>query len=660
MESHSDDTILYEVKPGDSLSAIAAQFGYVTPTQLARINRLSLIGCGLPPVFPGQKLLVPTLNRGSLDPLKIRRAPGTALRVRASTTIQTIQHSSECEFNINPNFYSQTRRTISDSSRIDEENERQFVKVPVQRLLPDGKLVDGVLLITPDALCFDAAQLALAQKRAYLAQHPSLSSTDNSPRHRGATGDSSTATVTTTPSRPSTPEITTTIPKELMDLGLCIPLSAISSMTTLKKFVQRRSSNQHDQTPSHIHQHHSSVDVSESNKSDSTQDDRHETGVPRDLGDHSEVDNGVAGDVFDAPSELPPHQVMTESVEHRTTNGTDHLVDSSPSSRSFSASANGSHTEDIKDNDFIILEAENSLFLRLMLVHEAKQIPLEHTFKIPTDRIAEVFAFLLRAGVGANHNKRLTSSSSSHLVDDEHNKSLSRRSMVEEALECMESATPLPGMYNGTSAILSDDMLEDLGANFPTHWIGSNLRLVYKTEQDGYSLHTLYRKAREVTGGVLLLIRDTSGMVFGALMSETMHCSQHFYGTGETCVFHWSPDFKRYDWTKKNYFFMRGSPASFQIGGQSGRNAIWFDEALKYGRSEPTDTFDNPILSGRLAEFQFASLSNPDNTSTDQENDNPRDDPDTNVVSPNHSVASADVDSIPFLIDCLELWELVS
>ncbi|OON20458.1 LysM domain protein [Opisthorchis viverrini] len=67
MESNSDDTILYEVKPGDSLSAIAAQFGYVTPTQLARINRLSLIGCGLPPVFPGQKLLVPTLNRGSLD-----------------------------------------------------------------------------------------------------------------------------------------------------------------------------------------------------------------------------------------------------------------------------------------------------------------------------------------------------------------------------------------------------------------------------------------------------------------------------------------------------------------------------------------------------------------------------------------------------------------
>ncbi|KER18650.1 hypothetical protein T265_12203, partial [Opisthorchis viverrini] len=61
------------------------------------------------------------------------------------------------------------------------------------------------------------------------------------------------------------------------------------------------------------------------------------------------------------------------------------------------------------------------------------------------------------------------------------------------------------------------------------------------------------------------------------------------------------------------------------------------------GRSEPTDTFDNPILSGRLAEFQFTSLSHFDNTSTDQENDNPRDGLDTNVVSPSHSVASADV-----------------
>ncbi|KAF6773451.1 hypothetical protein AHF37_07769, partial [Paragonimus kellicotti] len=85
-----------------------------------------------------------------------------------------------------------------------------------------------------------------------------------------------------------------------------------------------------------------------------------------------------------------------------------------------------------------------------------------------------------------------------------------------------------------------------LGSNFPTHWIGANLQLIYKTEQDGYSLGTLYRKSKDVEGGVLLVIRDTLGTVFGAILSERIQCSKHFYGTGETCVFHWCPDFKAF------------------------------------------------------------------------------------------------------------------
>ncbi|KAF5394270.1 LysM domain protein [Paragonimus heterotremus] len=67
MESNSDGFCVYEVRPGDSLSGIAAHFGYVTPTQLARINKLSLIGCGLPPVFPGQRLIVPQVSKGGTD-----------------------------------------------------------------------------------------------------------------------------------------------------------------------------------------------------------------------------------------------------------------------------------------------------------------------------------------------------------------------------------------------------------------------------------------------------------------------------------------------------------------------------------------------------------------------------------------------------------------
>ncbi|KAF6773452.1 hypothetical protein AHF37_07770 [Paragonimus kellicotti] len=127
---------------------------------------------------------------------------------------------------------------------------------------------------------------------------------------------------------------------------------------------------------------------------------------------------------------------------------------------------------------------------------------------------------------------------------DDRASSCTHRSLVEEALEDMQCASPAPELYGGFSGILSDDMLLDLGSNFPTHWIGANLQLIYKTEQDGYSLGTLYRKSKDVEGGVLLIIRDTLGTVFGAILSERIQCSKHFYGTGETCVFHWCPDFK--------------------------------------------------------------------------------------------------------------------
>lgn len=45
-------------------------------------------------------------------------------------------------------------------------------------------------------------------------------------------------------------------------------------------------------------------------------------------------------------------------------------------------------------------------------------------------------------------------------MDSSH--SFHRRTLVEEALESMECATPLPVLYGGTSTILNEDMLEDV------------------------------------------------------------------------------------------------------------------------------------------------------------------------------------------------------
>lgn len=39
--------------------SIAARVGNVTPAQLARFNRLGMLGASHPPLFPGQRLYIP-------------------------------------------------------------------------------------------------------------------------------------------------------------------------------------------------------------------------------------------------------------------------------------------------------------------------------------------------------------------------------------------------------------------------------------------------------------------------------------------------------------------------------------------------------------------------------------------------------------------------
>lgn len=45
--------------------SIAARVGDVTPAQLARFNRLGMLGASHPPLFPGQRLYIPNKNEVS-------------------------------------------------------------------------------------------------------------------------------------------------------------------------------------------------------------------------------------------------------------------------------------------------------------------------------------------------------------------------------------------------------------------------------------------------------------------------------------------------------------------------------------------------------------------------------------------------------------------
>uniref|UniRef100_A0A8C7XCD5 TLDc domain-containing protein n=1 Tax=Oryzias sinensis TaxID=183150 RepID=A0A8C7XCD5_9TELE len=92
--------------------------------------------------------------------------------------------------------------------------------------------------------------------------------------------------------------------------------------------------------------------------------------------------------------------------------------------------------------------------------------------------------------------------------------------------------------YYSTSAA------SDLVAHLPPRTQGYRWNLVYSTAIHGSSLKTLYRNMAGLDSPVLLVIKDMHKKVFGAFSSDPFRISKYCYGTGETFLFTFSPDFQ--------------------------------------------------------------------------------------------------------------------
>uniref|UniRef100_A0A8C7W048 Oxidation resistance protein 1 n=1 Tax=Oncorhynchus mykiss TaxID=8022 RepID=A0A8C7W048_ONCMY len=147
------------------------------------------------------------------------------------------------------------------------------------------------------------------------------------------------------------------------------------------------------------------------------------------------------------------------------------------------------------------------------------------------------------------------------------------------------------------SELLEAQQIEKLAKNLPPRTIGYPWTLAYGTTKHGMSIKSLYRAMQGQDTPVLLVIRDSDGGVFGALASEPFKISEGFYGTGETFLFTFCPEFEVYKWTGDNMFFMKGDMDSLAFGGGSGEFGLWLDGDLYHGRSHSCKTFGNPMLS---------------------------------------------------------------
>ena len=103
------------------------------------------------------------------------------------------------------------------------------------------------------------------------------------------------------------------------------------------------------------------------------------------------------------------------------------------------------------------------------------------------------------------------------------------------------------------SEILSDIQISNLVENLPSMLKMADWSLAYSINRDGVSMGTFFQQCKDWRYA-LLVIKDTSGWVFGGFTCETWKKSTKFYGTGESFLFTLKDgnDPEVYRWTGEN------------------------------------------------------------------------------------------------------------
>ncbi|XP_066600027.1 nuclear receptor coactivator 7 isoform X6 [Prorops nasuta] len=173
-----------------------------------------------------------------------------------------------------------------------------------------------------------------------------------------------------------------------------------------------------------------------------------------------------------------------------------------------------------------------------------------------------------------------------------------RRALYANSAISLDSDIIVPDLV-GTTEILSDEHREHLCRHLPARAEGYLWTLIFSTSQHGFSLNSMYRKMARLESPILLVIEDTEGNVFGALTSCSLHVSDHFYGTGESLLFRFTPRFQAYNWTGDNLYFIKGNNESLAIGAGDGKFGLWLDGDLYQGRTQACSTYGNDPLAPR-------------------------------------------------------------
>ncbi|OUM60286.1 hypothetical protein PIROE2DRAFT_46410, partial [Piromyces sp. E2] len=125
--------------------------------------------------------------------------------------------------------------------------------------------------------------------------------------------------------------------------------------------------------------------------------------------------------------------------------------------------------------------------------------------------------------------------------------------------------------------------------------------LVFSLVDHGSSITTLLNKCSEthLTGSFLLAILDTNGYIYGAYLSEAIHVSKRFYGSGECFLWKLNNDKKEIEYYRgsvENNYHIITEKSYIAFGGGNGDFGLYISNDLLNGYTSHSPTYNNPPL----------------------------------------------------------------
>jgi hypothetical protein len=162
--------------------------------------------------------------------------------------------------------------------------------------------------------------------------------------------------------------------------------------------------------------------------------------------------------------------------------------------------------------------------------------------------------------------------------------------------------------------------LDKLNRVLPLRHQNATWQLIYSTREHGTSIRTLFDNSQRRGGSSLLIVQTTDESYFGAYLPDPLQDFNKYYGSGETFVFTFQPEFKTFKWTKANEsFLLTNMVGGITIGASKtstdeyddtpeGLCAIYIDKDLMQGSSYSCHTFGNLEPLSKTQDFEIVAI----------------------------------------------------